>query len=85
MIKRKTIQKSLTLVVLIAALIASVPLYWLVHSSLMTLGEIFIFPPLLWPKIMRWSNYYGAVTVVNFLLYFKNTMTIMIPVLLGLC
>jgi multiple sugar transport system permease protein len=84
MIKRKTIQKSLTLVVLIAgALIASVPLYWLVRSSLMTLGEIFIFPPLLWPKIMRWSNYYDAVTVVNFLLYFKNTMTIMIPVLFG--
>jgi len=84
MIKRKTIQKSLTLVVLIVgALIASVPLYWLVRSSLMTLGEIFIFPPLLWPKIMRWSNYYDAVTVVNFLLYFKNTMTIMIPVLFG--
>jgi len=84
MIKRKTIQKSLTLVVLIGgALIASVPLYWLVRSSLMTLGEIFIFPPLLWPKIMRWSNYYDAVTVVNFLLYFKNTMTIMIPVLFG--
>ncbi len=84
MIKRKTIQKSLTLVVLIGgALIASVPLYWLVRSSLMTLGEIFIFPPLLWPKIMRWSNYYDAVTAVNFLLYFKNTMTIMIPVLFG--
>ena len=84
MIKRKTIQKSLTLVVLIGgALIASVPLYWLVRSSLMTLGEIFIFPPLLWPEVMRWSNYYDAVTVVNFLLYFKNTMTIMIPVLFG--
>ncbi len=84
MIKRKTIQKSLTLVVLIVgALIASVPLYWLVRSSLMTLGEIFIFPPLLWPEVMRWSNYYDAVTAVNFLLYFKNTMTIMIPVLFG--
>ncbi len=84
MIKRKTIQKSLTLVVLIVgALIASVPLYWLVRSSLMTLGEIFIFPPLLWPEVMRWSNYYDAVTVVNFPLYFKNTMTIMIPVLFG--
>ncbi len=84
MIKRKTIQKSLTLVVLIGgALIASVPLYWLVRSSLMTLGEIFIFPPLLWPEVMRWSNYYDAVTAVNFLLYFKNTMTIMIPVLFG--
>jgi multiple sugar transport system permease protein len=84
MIKRKAIHSSLTLVVLIiGALIASLPLYWLIRSSLMTLGEIFIFPPLLWPEVMRWSNYLDAVTVVNFPLYFKNTMTIMIPVLFG--
>lgn len=84
MIKRKTIEQSVTLVVLIAgALVASVPLFWLVRSSLMTLGEIFVFPPLLWPEQMRWSNYLDAVTVVNFPLYFRNTMTVMIPVMAG--
>ena len=84
MIKRKAIEKSIALIVLISgALVASVPLFWLVRSSLMTLGEIYIFPPLLWPEQMNWSNYSSAVTVVNFPLYFRNTMTIMIPVMIG--
>jgi multiple sugar transport system permease protein len=84
MIRAKTVQKILTYTLLIiGAGIASVPLFWLVRSSLMTLGELYIFPPLVWPTITRWQNYLDAVTVVNFPLFFRNTMTIMIPVLLG--
>ena len=45
MIKRKAIEKSIALIVLISgALVASVPLFWLVRSSLMTLGEILYLP-----------------------------------------
>lgn len=82
--RRKTVEQTATLAVLIAGgLVAGVPLFWLVRSSLMTLGELYIFPPLLWPTQMQWSNYRDAVTMVNFPLYFRNTMTIMIPVLAG--
>ncbi len=55
----------------------------MIRSSFMSLTELYIFPPLLWSRAMRWSNYSDAVTVVNFPLYFRNTMLIMIPVLVG--
>jgi multiple sugar transport system permease protein len=68
---------------LVGAVLALVPLFWMIRSSFMTLSELYIFPPLLWSRAMRWSNYSDAVTVVNFPLYFRNTMFIMVPVLFG--
>jgi multiple sugar transport system permease protein len=68
---------------LVGAVLAMVPLFWMIRSSFMTLSELYIFPPLLWSRVMRWTNYRDAVTVVNFPLYFRNTMLIMIPVLVG--
>jgi multiple sugar transport system permease protein len=68
---------------LIGAVLALIPLFWMIRSSFMTLPELYIFPPLLWSRVMRWANYRDAVTVVNFPLYFRNTMLIMVPVLVG--
>lgn len=68
---------------LLGAFLALVPLFWMIRSSFMSLSELYIFPPLLWSRAMRWINYRDAVTVVNFPLYFRNTMLIMIPVLAG--
>ena len=49
----------------------------------MSLGELYIFPPLIWSRNTHWSNYLQAMTVVDFPIFFKNTMTILIPVLAG--
>jgi multiple sugar transport system permease protein len=84
MIRGKVLTKIFTYFLLIlGAAIAAVPLFWLVRSSLMTLSELYIFPPLFWPTVTRWANYADAVAVVNFPLFFKNTMMIMVPVMLG--
>ena len=84
MIRRKTLEKiPIVLILVIGAALAFVPLFWLVRSSFMSLGELYIYPPLFWSKIMRWKNYLDAVEVVNFPLYFRNTMTIMVPVMIG--
>jgi multiple sugar transport system permease protein len=70
--------------VLIAASVVVVfPLFWLVRSSLMDTVDIFAFPPVWIPKVMHWDNYAKAMTSVPFLLYFKNTLMIIIPVLVG--
>ncbi len=84
MSRRKAIAKiPVVLLLLLGAGLAFIPLYWLVRSSFMSLGELYMYPPLLWSRAMRWSNYADAVTVVNFPLYFRNTMIIMVPVMVG--
>lgn len=59
------------------------PLVWLVRSSVMDLGQIFIFPPEWVPKPWRFQNYPEALTTIPFLLYFQNTLTILIPSVVG--
>lgn len=59
------------------------PVFWLARSSAMTLGEIFRYPPILWPERIHWQNYADAVAKTPFLLYFRNTMIILLPTVLG--
>lgn len=58
------------------AAIASIPFVWLIRSSFMEMGQIFIFPPEWIPNPFRWQNYPEALTVVPFARYFINTMLI---------
>ena len=41
-----------------------IPLVWLVRSSFMGLGQIFIFPPEWIPDPWRWDNYPKALTAI---------------------
>jgi multiple sugar transport system permease protein len=82
--RRKALEKIVVnLLLLIGAVLAFVPLFWLVRSSFMSLGELYLYPPLIWSKMMRAMNYADAVNTVNFLLFFRNTITIMVPVMIG--
>ncbi len=59
------------------------PLLWLVRSSVMDLRQIFVFPPEWVPDPWRWQNYPEALTTIPFFLYFRNTLTILIPSVVG--
>ena len=59
------------------------PLAWLVRSSVMGLGQIFIFPPEWVPDPLQLQNYPEALTTIPFLLYFRNTLLILIPTVVG--
>jgi multiple sugar transport system permease protein len=84
MSRRKTLEKiPIIAALVIGAALAFIPLFWLVRSSFMTLGELYFYPPLFWSKVMRWQNYSEAWSTVNFPLYFRNTLTIMVPVMIG--
>ena len=63
--------------------ICLLPLYWLLRSSLMTNGEIFLFPPRLLPANWKWDNYTKAFASFDAWKYGKNTMTILIPCVIG--
>jgi multiple sugar transport system permease protein len=59
------------------------PLVWLARSSFMGMHQIFIFPPEWVPDPWQWRNYPDALTAIPFFRYFLNTMTILVPSVLG--
>jgi len=65
------------------ASIMLLPVFWMVRSSLMTLADIFKYPPILWPRPLRWKNYSYAISVVPFVKYFWNTMIVLVPNVFG--
>lgn len=71
------------LLLIFLAFISLVPLYWMLRSSVMTNAEIFVFPPKFLPNTWRWSNYVKTFTSFNALLYFKNTMILLLPSVAG--
>ena len=60
-----------------------VPLYWMFRSSLMSNAEIFVFPPLFFPSTWRWNNYVKTFQNFEALMYFTNTLKILIPCVIG--
>ncbi|MCQ6562186.1 carbohydrate ABC transporter permease [Paenibacillus mendelii] len=65
------------------ALLAVVPFFWLIRSSLMRTDEMFLFPPKLLPDQWLWQNYADVFSIIPFGRYLKNTVFILIPVMAG--
>jgi multiple sugar transport system permease protein len=59
---------------LVSTLIIFAPLYWMFSSALKSSIEIFQSPPTLWPQTPAWSNYVNAWNVLQYPLYFGNTV-----------
>lgn len=73
---------SFILVVLLAGAVLF-PIWWIFRTSLMNNAEIFQYPPSFLPQSWLWSNYQKCLKTFQFLLYFKNTMIIIIPSVIG--
>lgn len=69
------------LLLVAGAAIVLVPLLWTVSTSLKSLTEVF--QDSFVPKVWHWENYKNAVTAVPFFLFLKNTLIILIPVMIG--
>lgn len=61
---------------LISTLVTWGPVYWLFTSALKSSIEIFQTPPTFWPVHPQWSNYVNAWNVMDFPLYFDNTLVL---------
>ncbi len=73
----------LYLAVAAGALVFLFPLFWLVSSSLKPEGDIFLFPPNLWPSQVMFGNYPAALSNFPFLQTGLNTMIIVLGVEVG--
>lgn len=52
------------------------PFFWMLITSLKTLGETMIFPPSLLPKVPQWQNYAHIMQVIPFTHYLLNSCVI---------
>jgi multiple sugar transport system permease protein len=59
---------------LVSTLITFGPLYWMFSSAVKSSIEIFQTPPTFWPLHPVWSNYTNAWNVLQYPLYFGNTL-----------
>lgn len=73
---------SVTVLVLLTLLVIF-PIYWIFRSSLMTNPELYAYPPTFLPYEWRFYNYPATLVDFPFWTYFKNTMTIIVPSVLG--
>ena len=69
----------LYVILLAGTAVCIVPLYWMLRSSLMSNAEIFVFPPRFFPSTWRWNNYVKTFQNFEALMYFTNTMKILVP------
>ena len=61
---------------LVSTLITIGPIYWMFSGALKSSIEIFQSPPTFWPLHPQWLNYVNAWNILNFPLYFKNTLVL---------
>lgn len=69
-------------VVFVSALIIFLfPFFWMISSSLKTLGEVNVFPPPILPKVPQWENYVAAFTRAPLFKYGLNTIIVSLSVI----
>ncbi|WP_081671617.1 carbohydrate ABC transporter permease [Paenibacillus antibioticophila] len=66
-------------VVVIFAMLAFFPIWWIFRTSLMSNAEIYQYPPSLIPQNWLFSNYTKTLEVFKFWKYLWNTMIIIVP------
>ena len=82
--KKKTISK--IVIYIIISLVATLyvfPFFWLIRSSFMTSAEIFAMPMRWLPRQFRYTNFTEALSAFPFVLFFRNTMIIVLLNVIG--
>ena len=73
----------LYLILAVGVALFMLPVVWLVGGSLKPVEQVFTVPPTFFPRPLLWSNYAEALAKFPFWVGLKNTMTIVIGVLVG--
>lgn len=86
----RKISKTVKFVVLVLLVfIFFLPLISMVVTSLKTRGELYVVPPVVFPKEPKWENYLTAWTMIRYTRYFLNSVLISLfytfPCIMGSC
>lgn len=77
--RRKRVKVSTILIYLFlifGALVCLFPFYWMLRSSFMDMGQIFVMPPILFPDPIVTTNYRDALEVMPYFKYLANTLIV---------
>lgn len=77
---KKTIRYT---IVLLGCVITLLPFVWMVLSSLKTSGELFRFPPTIFPKKVMWRNYLEVGKRIPIIRYFLNSILVSTGITIG--
>lgn len=77
--KRVKISKLLLYLFLAAGALACLfPFYWMLRSSFMDMGQIFVMPPIMIPDPLVTTNYKDALEVMPYFKYLLNTLIVVL-------
>jgi len=71
------------LVLIIGALFMVGPFLWMILTSLKTLGESAMVPPVIFPEKLQWNNYSDVVATLPFIKFYWNTIVTTIAKAVG--
>lgn len=69
------------IILMCGGILILIPLLWTISMALKPNGELYTAN--FFPKKIEWGNFYQAVTQIDFFLYLRNTLIIVIPNLIG--
>ncbi|WP_430534494.1 carbohydrate ABC transporter permease [Listeria rocourtiae] len=72
------------LILAIGGFFMILPFIWMVLSSVKTDAEILQIPPTIWPETFTWDNFKNLFTELNFGVYLRNTLVIVLFSFIGL-
>lgn len=72
------------LILTIGGFFMILPFIWMVLSSFKTDAEILKIPPTIWPESFNWENFKMLFVEMNFSVYLKNTLIIVLFSFVGL-
>ncbi|MGX1900705.1 carbohydrate ABC transporter permease [Thermolongibacillus altinsuensis] len=72
------------IVLAIGGFLVSIPFIWMILSAFKTESEVMQIPPTLWPNKFTLENFYNLFENMNFALYLKNTLIIVLCSFIGL-
>jgi len=81
--RERTVDILCLILLILLGLVVLFPIYWIFRSSLMSNGELYAYPPAFTPPEWRFSNYADTLKSFEYLTFLGNTMTILIPAVLG--
>ncbi len=82
--KRKTEKTLVTLLMILGGILVSIPFIWMISSSFKPESEVLQIPPTLFPENPTLENYFNLFESMNFGVYLRNTLVIVLFSFLGL-
>ena len=72
------------MVMSLLAIVFIFPFFWTVSSSLKSIPELFVFPPLLVPAVPQWQNYATVLQKAPFLTWIGNSLFVVVLSVTGI-